>query len=173
MVLPVVVIVNWMVWFHRFTVWSDGLNFLLHLSTCSNITDVMTNEYNTWTKKEAVVSNEALAKVQENIISTINCLKEEIINLKDIVIKRLQEENKKLREKCSKLENDVISNESSVNASEQYGRRNNIAVSGIPVHVSDRDLEETVISVLSDIEVNVSPNDVEACHRIGKPDSSK
>ena len=76
----------------------------------------MTHEYNTRTKKEAVVKNEALAKVEENIISTINCLKEEIINLKDIVIKRLQEENKKLREKYSKLENDVISNESSVNA---------------------------------------------------------
>ena len=103
----------------------------------------MTNEYNTWTKKEAVVSNEALAKVQENIISTINCLKEEIINLKDIVIKRLQEESKKLREKCSELENDVTSNESSVSALEQYGRRNNIVLSGI--------------SVFSDTEGNVSP----------------
>ena len=117
----------------------------------------MTHNYNTQTKKEAVVSNEALAQVKENI-STINCLKEEIINLKDIVIKRLQEENKKLREKCSKLENDVISNESSVNALEQYGRRNNIVASGIPAHVSESDLEETVISVLSDMEVNVSPN---------------
>ena len=89
----------------------------------------MTHEYNTRTKKEAVVSNEALAKVEENIISIINCLQEEIINLKDIVLKRLQKENKKLREKCSKLENDVISNESSVNALELYGRRNNIVVS--------------------------------------------
>ena len=133
----------------------------------------MTHKYNTQTKKEAVVSNEALAKVKENIISTINCLKEEIINLKDIVNKKLHEENKKLREKCSKLENDVISNESSVNTLEQYGKRNNIVVSGIPAHVSERDLEETVISVLSHIEVNVSPNDVEACDRIGKPNSSK
>ena len=133
----------------------------------------MTHEYNTQTKKEAVVSNEAPAKVEENIISTINCLKEEIINLKDIVIKRLQEKNKKLREKCSKLENDIVSNESLVNALEQYGRRNNIVVSGISGHVSKRDLEETVISVLSDIEVNVSANDVEACHRIGKPDRNK
>ena len=73
MVLPVVVIVNWMVWFHRFTVWSDGLNFLLHLSTFSNIAGVMTHEYNTRTKKEAVVSNEALAKVEENTLSTIHC----------------------------------------------------------------------------------------------------
>ena len=132
----------------------------------------MTHEHNTRTKEEAVISNEALAKIEENIISTINCLEEEIINLKDIVIKRLQEENK-LQEKCSKLENDIVSNEFSVNALEQYGRRNNIVVSGIPGHVSERDLEETVISVLSDIVVNVSPNDVEACHRTGKPDRNK
>ena len=118
----------------------------------------MTHNYNTQTKKEAVVSNEALAQVKENIISTINCLKEEIINLKDIVNKKLHEENKMLQEKCSKLQNDAISNESSVNALEQYGRRNNIVASGIPAHVSESDLEETVISVLSDMEVNVSPN---------------
>ena len=88
----------------------------------------MTHKYNTRTKKEAVVSNEELAKVEENIISTINILKGEIKNLKDILIKRLQEENKKLREKGRKLENDVVSNESSVNALEQYGKRNNIVV---------------------------------------------
>ena len=116
----------------------------------------MTHKYNTQTKKEAVVSNEALAKVEETLFQLY------------IVIKRLKEENKKLREKCSKLENGVISNESSVNALEQYGRRNNIVVSGIPVHVSERDLEETVTSVLPDIELNVSLNDIEGCHRIGK-----
>ena len=128
---------------------------------------------NTRTKKEAVDSNEALAKVEENIISTINCLKDEVIKLKDIVIKRLQEEDKKLREKCNKLENDIVSNESSVNALEQYGRRNNIVVSRIPGHFSEKDLEKTVVSVLSHIEVNVSANDVEACRRIGKPDRNK
>ena len=55
----------------------------------------MTYKHNTGNKKEAVVSNETLVKVQENIISTINCFKKEIMNLKDIVIKRLQEENNK------------------------------------------------------------------------------
>ena len=133
----------------------------------------MTRECNTRTKKKAVVSNETLAKIEKNIITTTNCLKEELINLKDIVIKWLREENKKLREKCSKLENDVVCNESSVNALEKCGRRNNIVVSGIPGHVSEGNLEETAISVLSDIEVNVSANDVEAFHRIGKPDRNK
>ena len=78
-----------------------------------------------------------------------------------------------MTKKWSKLEKDVVSNESSVNVLEQYGRRNNIVVLGIPGHVSERDLEETVTSVLSDIEVNVSANDVESCHRIGKPDRNK
>ena len=156
-----------MIQFHGVTVWFDSLNFLVLILLMLWLTNI------TQTKKEAVVSNEALAKVEENIISTIYYLKEEIINLRDIAIKRLQEENKKLRENCSKLENDIVSNESSVNALEQYSRRNNVVVSGIPGHVSERDLEETVISVLSDIEVNVSANDAEACHRIGKPDRNK
>ena len=45
----------------------------------------MTHEYNRKTKKDTVVSNEALAKVVKNIIPTINCLKEDILNLKDTV----------------------------------------------------------------------------------------
>ena len=112
----------------------------------------MTHEYKKRTK-EAVISNRASAKEEENIISTINCFKAEIINLKGILIKRLQEENKKLRKKCSKLKNYVVSNETSVYVLEQYVSRKNIIVSGIPGHVSERDLEETVISVLSEIEI--------------------
>ena len=62
-------------------------------------------------------------------------------------------------EKCIKLEN-TVSIESSVDALQHYVRRNNI-FSGIPGHVSERDLEEAVISVLSDIKVIVFANDVE------------
>ena len=68
-------------WFHKLIWW---FNFLLHLSTWSNIIDVMIHEYNTWTKKQSLVSNVALAKLEETISSIINFLKEEIINLKDI-----------------------------------------------------------------------------------------
>ena len=74
----------------------------------------MTHEYNTQTKNGVVLSNKTLAQVEENIISTLNCLKEEIVNLKDIVMKRLQEENKKLRENAVQLENDGVFNEFSV-----------------------------------------------------------
>ena len=53
----------------------------------------------------------------------------------------------------------------------QYGRRNNVVFSGIPENVPDNNLESTVISVLSDIDVQVEPRDIEACHQIGKPTS--
>ena len=53
----------------------------------------------------------------------------------------------------------------------QYDRRNNVVFSGIPENVPDNNLESTVISALSDIDVQVEPRDIEACHRIGKPTS--
>ena len=55
----------------------------------------------------------------------------------------------------------------------QYGRRNNVILSGIPESVSEDVLEESVISVLADIDVLVESQDVEACHRFDKPDRDK
>ena len=56
----------------------------------------------------------------------VRSTRDEVTNLKDVIIKRLQEENDLLRARCSKLENKVIDLESSINHIEQYGRRNNI-----------------------------------------------
>ena len=70
----------------------------------------MFHDYNTRTKKKSVVSNDCLQTLEANIINNINRLKDEIISLKDTVIKRLQEENERLRDKCQQLENRVLSN---------------------------------------------------------------
>ena len=105
------------------------------------------------------------------MIQSINSLKDEIINLKDIVIKNLQDENARLKRKSEKLENKVAILESNHNDLPKYGRRNNANFSGIPENVPDNNLESTVISVLSDIDIQVEPRDIEACHRIGKPTS--
>ena len=66
------------------------------------------------------------------------------------------------------LENKVVSFEMIGNHLEQYGRRNNLEITGIPDDVSEKYLEEKVIQVLSEIQVNVSSFDIEACNRIGK-----
>ena len=57
---------------------------------------------------------------------------------------------------------------SSVNALEQYRRRKKIAVFGAQRSVSLRHLQETLASVFSDIEVNVSSKDPDACPRMKK-----
>ena len=136
------------------------------------------HDYNTRGKKQELCSNQddnLLAKMEENILNNMNSkfvdLKNEISNLKDIIIKRLQDENQRLQEKCKKLEEKVINVESDVNSLNQYDRRNNIVFTGIPDSVNDEDLESTVTSILKDTDVAVDSSDIEDCHRFGKSDS--
>ena len=74
----------------------------------------MLHDYNTrhWhesvSEGDSASNHDPLVKLEENIINSINNLKEEIINLKDIVTKRLQDENERLRAKCRTLENKVV-----------------------------------------------------------------
>ena len=51
---------------------------------------------------------------------------------------------------------------------EQYGRRNNIYISSIPDSVERKSLEEKVVSLVSNIGVDVTCNYIEACHRLAK-----
>ena len=96
-------------------------------------------------------SSESLQTLEANIINNINNLKDELVSLKDTPIKRLLEENGRLCVKCQHLENRVALIESFHDALKQYGRRNNLAISGIPDSVQDSDLESTVTSNLSDM----------------------
>ena len=102
----------------------------------------------------AKMSQDSLDKLEKSIVQSINGLKDKIINLKDMVIKYLQDENARLKEKCEKLENWVAILESNHND----GILN--VFSGIPENVPDNNLESTVISVLSDIDVQVEPRDI-------------
>ena len=70
--------------------------------------------------------------------------------MKDVIIKRLQNENKILRERCSKLEQKLVEFECSTNNLEQYGIRNNIIISGIPDSDNVNQLEESVTEILTD-----------------------
>ena len=103
-------------------------------------------------------------------INCINNLKEEIVNLKNIVIKRLQDEHEKLKAKCSTLENKMATLKQNLNSLGQYGRRNNLVLSDIPESIPDNQLENTVASILSDVGVSIQSEEIEACHRFGKTD---
>ena len=62
----------------------------------------------------------------------------------------MQDENTCLQSKCKSLEDKITHLEENLNSLDQYGRRNNTVVSGIPESVAD--------------------NVLEACHRFGKPE---
>ena len=76
---------------------------------------------------------DAMEKMESNILEQISSLKidvrsmkDELLNMNDVIIKNLQDENALLRFRCSKLEDKVVSLKSSVNQVAQYGRKNNL-----------------------------------------------
>ena len=73
----------------------------------------------------------------------------------------LADENKFLQEKVINLERKSWANE-------QYSRRECLEFSGIPPTVSDNILEDTCIQILNEIDVNVTPVDVDSCYRLNK-----
>ena len=106
--------------------------------------------------------------LEKKLLSRFDGIDKEILNLKDIVIKELQLENQRLRKKGNDLQKKIYSAEKNINSWEQYGRRNNIEITGIPESVENEKREETVVEVLNKIDLNVSNNDIESCHRLGK-----
>ena len=91
-------------------------------------------------------------------------MKDEFLNMKDVIIKHLQDENELLCSRCSKLEDKVVWLELSVNQVEQYGRKNNIVITGIPDNIADDELD-AVTSIMEDVDVIIQIGDIGACHR--------
>ena len=112
--------------------------------------------------------SELIMSLESKLLTRFDGVDKELLNLKDIIIKDLQIEKQRLRDKVINLEKRVTLLEVGGNLLEQYGRRNNLEMTGIPDDVKDEDLEEKVIKILDKIEVNVTSKDIEACHRVGK-----
>ena len=105
----------------------------------------------------------------DNLKKSFTDIKNEIINIKEVIIKNLQNENKRLNDVVNQLQEKIISLEFKSNSVEQYGWRNNIEINGSPNSVSDYNLESAVINVFSTpTNEHVTADDIEACHRIGK-----
>ena len=67
----------------------------------------MLHDYITRMKKGT--EQDALVKLEKNIVISISELKDKVLNLKDIVIDILQEDNTRLHAKCNYFENIVVS----------------------------------------------------------------
>ena len=134
----------------------------------------MVHDYNIQEKKQELVvkmnQDSQIKVMKNNIISSINSLKDEILNPKEIIIKNLQNDNEKHKQKCEQLQRYCGKYKYDDNPLVQCGCHNNIILSGIPNSVSADILDESVISVLAKIDIFVEQQGIEACHIIGKPD---
>ena len=112
---------------------------------------------------------EEISKLWIDLVGNFHDLRDEFINMKNIIIKKLQDENAQLKETIANLQHKVIILETATNSVEQYDRRNNIEITGIPDDIEDKNLEHSVIEIFKAADIQISHNDVEDCHRIGKP----
>ena len=65
-----------------------------------------------------------------------------------------------------RIENMEMKNDIRIESNNQYVRRNNIEIAGIPNSVDDNNLEGKVIEILGKIDVKVTSDEIEACHRL-------
>ena len=103
--------------------------------------------------------------LKTNIVHQMNG---SVMSIKDTIINALKEDNAQLRNKVGFLEKKLTEVEISRNKLEQYTRRNNIEIRGIPPRIPDEKLEEKVIEVFGAMNIAITKNDVEDCHRLGK-----
>ena len=95
-----------------------------------------------------------IINLEKEMISRFDGLDNELLNLKDVIIKNLEVENERLRKNVNVLENKILTLESEHNSLEHYGRRNNIEIPGILISVPDQNLEERIVDILNEINVN-------------------
>ena len=85
-----------------------------------------------------------------------------VINLNDIIIRNFEDENAKLRYEVEILE-------TKLNDIEQFGRRNDTKMSGIPDTVTKKVIKSFVISIMRANNIEIDGDNIGACYRIRKP----
>ena len=105
-----------------------------------------------------------LKKTNKSVTEEVN---ESIMSIKNTIIDALKEENLKLQNKVKKLEEQLLEIDQKNNHLDQYSRRNNLEIQGIPANITDDKLEGKVIDIFSCLGIEVKGSDIEDCHRFG------
>ena len=78
----------------------------------------------------------------------------------------LREYNKDLENRLCNVEKSVAQRASASDAAEQYSRRNNVRITGIPE--DSKNTDDHVIEIASDMGVSITKDQIDRSHRIGK-----
>ena len=113
--------------------------------------------------------NTRLNHIESNLESNIReQVNESILSVKDSIITALRDDNKMLQAKVKFLEKKLVESKKSFNRLDQYNRRNNLEIQGIPSTVGDEVLEDKVIEISECLNILLAKSDIEDCHRLGK-----
>ena len=94
-------------------------------------------------------------------------IKNDINEVRNVILNNLVLENRRLRGRLSLLETRIISNERASNIAAQHSRKVNLEIDGIPDTVNQENLKKTVIGIFSLAGVdNQHENDIEVIHRL-------
>ena len=99
--------------------------------------------------------------------NTVDQINQSVMSIKDTIIDALKEDNTQLKNKVESLEKKPAEVDSSRNNLEQYTRRNNIEIQRIISQIPDEKSEEKVTEVFGVINIAITKNHVEDCHRLG------
>ena len=100
--------------------------------------------------------NEIENHIKSNITEQIN---ESKISIKESIVNAL-------KSKVLNSEHNLSQSEACISSLDQYNQRNNLEIQGIPSNVSDDTLEDKVIDIFHSLNINVSKNDIEDCHKL-------
>ena len=104
-------------------------------------------------------------KLKKNIKKSVTEeVNESIMSIKNTTIDVLKEENLELQNKVLKLEDQLFEFDQKSNNLDQYNRRNDLEIQGIPVNVADDELEGIVIDIFSCLGIEVKGADIEDCY---------
>ena len=81
-------------------------------------------------------------------------------------VKKLLKQNKSLSNTCDDMSDEIYYMQKDISRIDQYSRRANIEISGIPTTVQDKDLETKVLDIFDKIGVVVTSYDIVAVHRL-------
>ena len=136
-----------------------------------NLFDLTYDAINAIKKKDLV---EYIEKMKGKVVADnqIQNLCNKIANLSDNVEslvstnERLNSELTIVKNVDNVLKNRIVNLEKELSKNEQYGRRNNVEISGIPNQISDQDLKENIVKICKDSDINIALMDIEGCHRL-------
>ena len=110
--------------------------------------------------------NQTESNLESNITEQVN---KSILSVKDSIVTALRDDNKMLQGKVEFLGKKVAESEQSFNRLNQYNRRNNLEIQGIPSTVGDEVLEDKLKFL--NVQMSRLQKVTDDCHRLGKSNS--